>query len=81
MAASGGVILGRQFYELIPEEGKHLADSHDTEGAVRGSILMMRPTSPVVLVSLYRSILTRSRIMTQLMTMILMAVWMVAHLQ
>ena len=35
MAARGGVILGRQLYELIPEEGKHLADSHDTEGAVR----------------------------------------------
>lgn len=39
MAARGGVILGRQFYELIPEEGKHLADSHDTEGAVRGVYL------------------------------------------
>lgn len=39
MAARGGVILGRQLYELIPEEGKHLADSHDTEGAVRGVYL------------------------------------------
>ena len=39
MAARGGVILGRRLYELIPEEGKHLADSHDTEGAVRGVYL------------------------------------------
>lgn len=31
--------MGRQLYELIPEEGKHLADSHDTEGAVRGVYL------------------------------------------
>lgn len=37
--ARGGVVLGRQLYELIPEEGKHLADSHDTEGAVRGVYL------------------------------------------
>lgn len=39
MAARGGIILGRQLYKLIPEEGKHLADSHDTEGAVRGVYL------------------------------------------
>lgn len=31
--------MSRQFYELIPEEGKHLADSHNTEGAVRGVYL------------------------------------------
>lgn len=31
--------MGRQLYELIPEDGKHLADSHDTEGAVRGVYL------------------------------------------
>lgn len=31
--------MGRQLFELIPEEGKHLADSHDTEGAVRGVYL------------------------------------------
>lgn len=31
--------MDRQLYELIPEEGKHLADSHDTEGAVRGVYL------------------------------------------
>lgn len=31
--------MSRQLYELIPEEGKHLADSHGTEGAVRGVYL------------------------------------------
>ncbi len=31
--------MGRQLYELIPEEGKHLADSRNTEGAVRGVYL------------------------------------------
>lgn len=31
--------MSRQFYKLIPEEGKHLADSHGTEGAVRGVYL------------------------------------------
>ena len=31
--------MSRHLYELIPEEGKHLADSHDTEGAVRGDYL------------------------------------------
>ena len=31
--------MGRRLYELIPEEGKHLADSRDTEGAVRGVYL------------------------------------------
>lgn len=31
--------MGKQLYELIPEEGKHLADSHNTEGAVRGVYL------------------------------------------
>lgn len=39
IAARGGAVLGRQLYELIPEEGKHLADSHNTEGAVRGVYL------------------------------------------
>ena len=39
IVARGGIILGRQLYELIPEEGNHLADSHDTEGAVRGVYL------------------------------------------
>ena len=31
--------MDKQLYELIPEEGKHLADSHNTEGAVRGVYL------------------------------------------
>lgn len=31
--------MGRQLYELIPEDGKHLADSRNTEGAVRGVYL------------------------------------------
>ncbi len=39
MVAKGSEIMGRQLYELIPEKGKHLADSHDTEGASRGVYL------------------------------------------
>lgn len=38
--------MGRQLYELIPEEGKHLADSHDTEGAVRGVYLNNETNKP-----------------------------------
>jgi len=39
MTVRGDVTMDRQLYELIPEEGKHLADSRDTEGAVRGVYL------------------------------------------
>ena len=38
--------MGRQLYELIPEDGKHLADSHDTEGAVRGVYLDNETNKP-----------------------------------
>ncbi len=38
--------MGRQLYELIPEEGKHLADSHDTEGAFRGVYLDNETNKP-----------------------------------
>lgn len=38
--------MGRQRYELIPEDGKHLADSHDTEGAVRGVYLDNETNKP-----------------------------------
>lgn len=31
--------MGDDLYRLIPEEGKHLAESHDTEGAFRGVYL------------------------------------------
>lgn len=31
--------MSDDLYRLIPEEGKHLADSHDTEGAYRGVYL------------------------------------------
>lgn len=31
--------MGDDLYRLIPEDGKHLADSHDTEGAYRGVYL------------------------------------------
>ena len=40
--------MGRQLYELIPEEGKHLADSHDTEGAFRGVYLGQHRTENCV---------------------------------
>ena len=38
--------MGRQLYELIPEEGKHLADSHNTEGAFRGVYLDNETNTP-----------------------------------
>jgi len=31
--------MSDDLYRLIPEEGKHLADSHDTDGAYRGVYL------------------------------------------
>ncbi len=36
----------RQLYKLIPEEGKHLADSHNTKGAVRGVYLNDETNKP-----------------------------------
>ena len=31
--------MSGDLYRLIPEEGKHLAESHDTKGAYRGVYL------------------------------------------
>ncbi|MBD5543566.1 MAG: hypothetical protein HDR01_04785 [Lachnospiraceae bacterium] len=31
--------MSSDLYRLIPEEGKHLAESHNTEGAYRGVYL------------------------------------------
>lgn len=35
--------MSGDLYRLIPEEGKHLAESHDTKGAYREYILMIIP--------------------------------------
>lgn len=38
--------MNNDLYRLIPEEGKHLADSHDTVGAFRGVYLDDKTNKP-----------------------------------